>query len=352
MSVVLGAFIVCVAFGLGLMAWYMTSLFKGPNYSALPAHYPFKTAAAQRQYWEYYDGRGKEWPAPSETRYVETSFGKTFVRICGEKNAPPLVLLPSGFASSLIWLPNIEGLAPHFRIYAIDNIYDVGRSVNTRPVTGAADLTAWLDELLTGLELGDRANLMGLSFGGWLASEYALRHQDRLHGLVLAAPVATVFPLPGAWAWRGLIGALPPHGFFMRRFLTNWMCQDLVKKGDVFSTRMLENWMNDALMAMNCFRFRMPVTPTALTDEELRRLRLPVLFLVGEHEVVYPADKAVLRLNTVAPSIVTEVIRNAGHDLTISQTQIVNSRATSFLLGIDATAPRYEPYTRACPSVE
>lgn len=337
-KIILIAIALCVVIGLGFAAWYVNSLFIGPNYSELPTYYPFKTEAAKQEYHEYYDERAKEWPAPSEARYVVTSFGKTFVRICGQENAPILVLLPSAFASSLIWLPNIQGLAPHFRIYAVDNIYDVGRSVNTRPVADAEDLTQWLDELFTELALGDSINLMGLSFGGWLASQYALRHQDRLHGVVLAAPVATILPLPGEWAWRGIMGALPPHRFFMTHFLTNWMCQDLVKKGDEFSKRMLENWMNDALMAMECFTFRMPITPTVLTDEELRSLRIPVLILVGEHEVVYPADRAVHRIETVAPWIVTEVIPDASHDLTISQTGIVNGKATSFLLRPKAEA--------------
>jgi pimeloyl-ACP methyl ester carboxylesterase len=328
--------VLCVVCMLGLAAWYVRSLFEGPDYSALPPYYPFKTEAAQRQYHAYYDERAKEWPAPSEARYVATSYGKTYVRICGRETAPTLVLLPSGFASSLVWLPNVEGLVPYFRIYAVDNIYDVGRSINSRPVVGAEDLTGWLDELFTALELGDSINVMGLSFGGWLAGQYALRHQDRLRGVVLAAPVATVLPLPGEWAWRGIMGSLPPHRFFMTHFLTDWMCQDLVKREDDRSKRTLENWMSDALMAMECFSFRMPVTPTVLTDEELRSLMVPVLFLVGEHEVVYPADSAVHRLNTVAPRIVTEVIRNASHDLTISQTRIVNRRATSFLLGRDA----------------
>jgi pimeloyl-ACP methyl ester carboxylesterase len=324
----------CVIFGVGYAVWYVNSLFKGPNYSELPVYYPFKSEAAQKEYYEYYDKRAKEWPEPYESRYVETSFGKTFVRICGQEKSPTLVLLPSGFASSLIWLPNIKGLVPYFRIYAIDNIYDVGRSVNTRPVVNAGDLNNWLDELFTKLELGDSINVMGLSFGGWLASQYALYHQDRLRGIVLAAPVATVFPLPAEWAWRGIIGAFPPHKFFMKHFLFNWMCQDLVKKGDEFSKRMLKNWMNDAVMAMKCFKFRMPVTPTVLTDDELRSLKIPVLFLVGENEVVYPADKAVHRIKTIAPWISTEVIKNASHDLTISQTRIVNSTVTLFLLGI------------------
>lgn len=312
---------------------YIKILFKGPDYTRLPAYYPFKSKEAEQQYHKYYDERAQEFPDSSEVRYVETSFGKTYVRICGKENAPRLVLLPSGFASTLIWLPNIPELALHFRIYAVDNIYDVGRSVNTRPVADANDLTQWLDELFTKLELRHNINLMGLSLGGWLAGRYALRQPDRLSGVVLAAPAATIFPLPGAWAWRGIMGALPPHKFFMTRFLTNWMCQALVKKGDEFSKRMLEKWMKDALMAMKCFSFRMPITPTVFSDKELKSFKIPVLFLVGENEVIYNADKAVQRIKTTAPMINTEVIQNASHDLTISQTQIVNKQVISFLLG-------------------
>jgi pimeloyl-ACP methyl ester carboxylesterase len=182
------------------------------------------------------------------------------------------------------------------------------------------------------LELERRVDLMGLSFGGWLASQYAVRHPERLRKVVLVAPVATIFQLPGAWAWRAIVGALPPHRFLMTHFLTNWMCRPLAERRDERSRRKLDDWMNDAMMAMKCFTFRMPITPTVLTDEELRSLKIPTLFVVGDREVVYPADKAVHRIKTVAPAIATEVIRNASHDLTISQTEIFNSTVLSFLL--------------------
>jgi pimeloyl-ACP methyl ester carboxylesterase len=308
------------------------TLFKGPDYGKLCPYYPFKSEAAEKRYHDYYHEREKAWPKPFETRVVETSYGSTLVRISGKEDAPPLVLFPSASASSLIWLPNIEGLAPHFRIYAVDNIYDIGLSVNKRPVTDAVHLTEWLDELLTKLEIKNNVSLMGLSFGGWLTSQYALRHQERLARVVLAAPAATIHPLPGAWAWRAILGVLPPRRFFMRHFLINWMCKGLVKKGDDVSRRMLDHWVNDAMMAMQCFAFRMPVAPTVLTDDELRSLKIPVLLVVGEDEVIYPASKAVQRINAVAPSITTTVIQNASHDLTISQTEAFNSRVVSFLL--------------------
>jgi pimeloyl-ACP methyl ester carboxylesterase len=70
-----------------------------------------------------------------------------------------------------------------------------------------------------------------------------------------------------------------------------------------------------------------------MTDDELRSLKPPTLFVVGENEVIYPADRAVARIKTVAPAIATEVIAQASHDLTISQTQAFNGKVLSFLLG-------------------
>lgn len=320
----------CILLGIGLVVWYVVSLFSVPDLSQAPAYYPFKSEQAKERYYNYYDTRARQWPVPSEAKYVKTSFGKTFVRISGPANAPGLVLLPSSFASSLFWIPNIPALAAHFRVYAVDNIYDVGRSVNTRPIQGPDDLAPWLDEVCASLELGDSINMMGLSFGGWLTSQYALRFPSRLHKIVLVAPVATILPLPAEWAWRGILGALPGR-FFMTHFLTNWMSHDLVKKKDAFSRGMVMTMMDDAMMAMKCYKFRMPITPTVLSDKELQSLKMPVLFLVGEHEVLYPAREAVRRLNTVAPAIRTGIIPGAGHDLTVSQTEIVDDKVIKFL---------------------
>jgi len=75
----------------------------------------------------------------------------------------------------------------------------------------------------------------------------------------------------------------------------------------------------------------MPVTPTVLSDKELQEIQVPVLFLVGENEKLYPAKTAVMRLNTIAPQIQTEIIPHAGHDLTIVQTTLVNKKILDFL---------------------
>jgi pimeloyl-ACP methyl ester carboxylesterase len=80
----------------------------------------------------------------------------------------------------------------------------------------------------------------------------------------------------------------------------------------------------------NVQRHRPPMPPV-LTDAELARLAMPTLFLVGEHEVIYPAERAVRRLKRVAPRITAEIIPGAGHDLIIVQAARVNQRILQFL---------------------
>ena len=252
------------------------------------------------------------------------------MRISGPSGAPPLVLLHGIGANSLQWLPNIEALSEHYRTYAVDNIYDFGRSVYTRPIESPDDFVSWMDELFTALQLEDGINLVGLSYGGWLTSQYALRFPDRLDNIVLLAPVCTVLPLPAEWIVRAAL-CMVPHRYFIKSLLF-WMVEDLVQK-DEASRKLAEQFADDAFIAMRCFKPKRLVNPTVLADDELQSIEVPALFLVGENEKIYSAQKAIERLEKVAPQIETAVIPEAGHDLTIVQPDIVNAKILEFLRG-------------------
>ena len=315
---------------IAIIVWIAVSLFSGPDAMEMSAYHPFRSAKAKEQYLKSYDMRAQKWPVVSETLTVHTSYGQTFVRIGGAVDSPPLVLLPSASATSLLWMPNIKALSKSYKVYAVDNIYDFGRSVYTRVFKSPDDLVNWLDELFTALELGDNINLMGLSYGGWMTSQYALHFPNRLDKMVLLAPAATILPLPGEWAWRGIL-SLIPHRYFMKKMMVDWLMEDLVHKEDEDSQILLKEMVDDAFIALRCFKFKMPVHPTVLEDEELQSIKVPTLFLVGENEKIYSAQKAIQRLNKVAPHIKAEVIPNAGHDLTIVQAEMVNRKVLEFL---------------------
>ena len=92
-----------------------------------------------------------------------------------------------------------------------------------------------------------------------------------------------------------------------------------------------EEMVELAVLSLRSFKFKSLVNPTVLTDEELQRLQMPVLYVVGEHERIYSPQEALERLHTVAPHIKTELIPGAGHDLTILQADLVNRKILEFL---------------------
>jgi hypothetical protein len=159
-----------LALVLAFIIWIAVFLFSGPDVMEISAYHPFRSAEARARYLRFDEKIAQQWPIVSEEKMVETSFGQTFMRITGPPDAPPLVLLPGGGANSLLWRFNIKTLSEHFRTYALDNIYDYGRSVYTRAMETPDDLANWLDELFTGLGLEAGINLMGYSYGGWVTS--------------------------------------------------------------------------------------------------------------------------------------------------------------------------------------
>ncbi len=310
---------------IALAVWIGIALFSGPRLMELNQYHPFRSAEARERYLERDLQRAAAWPVPVENRTVSTSCGETFIRISGPEDASPLVLLPSASAGSLFWLPNIKALAAEYRVYAVDNIYDFGRSVFRREFTTSDDFMVWLEQLFDGLELEQGINLMGISYGGWLSSRFALRCPERLYKVVLIAPVATLMPLTGEWVWRGLL-AMVPHRSCLGN-ITNWLFADLIKR----DPELVEEMVSDVFLGLRSFKTKTLVTPTVLTDAELRSLEVPVLLLVGENEKLYPATQAVARLRNLASQAKTAIIPGAGHDLTYVQTELVNGKVLEFL---------------------
>lgn len=290
-----------------------------------PTYFPYRSAKARDSYFTFYDAlAAKEWPVVSEERMVRTSYGETFVRVTGPDGAPPLVLLPGAVSTSLMWAPNIKALSEACRTYAVDQIGDVGRSTCTRPVRHLNDLLAWLDELFDALELGNGINLMGCSYGGSLTAEYAMHAPQRLNTVVLVAPGATVLHVSPEFVMRLALAAIASLRW-LRPFI-RWIFADTVRKDPAW----LDPMVDQLRLAMQSIQRRLPIPPV-WTAAKWRALTVPALFLLGEHETVYDAHKAVRRLKRVAPQVTAEILPGAGHDLTIVQAEMVNRSVVEFV---------------------
>jgi pimeloyl-ACP methyl ester carboxylesterase len=69
---------------------------------------------------------------------------------------------------------------------------------------------------------------------------------------------------------------------------------------------------------------------TPFADDELKTLNMPVLLLIGDHDIINN-EKSVEKAKKLLPHIETIIIKNAGHFLSIDQSEIVNARILDFL---------------------
>ncbi|KAJ8925435.1 hypothetical protein NQ315_009268 [Exocentrus adspersus] len=131
----------------------------------------------------------RTWFVPIETT-IGTGDKIWTILLNEESKNTPLVLL-HGFAAALgFWCLNLDSLAKDRPVYAID-LLGFGRSSRPNFSTDSAEaeqqmvqsLEAWRKQL----EI-ENFILLGHSFGGYLATSYAIKHPDRVKHLILADP--------------------------------------------------------------------------------------------------------------------------------------------------------------------
>lgn len=274
----------------------------------------YKSPAGQRAVMALYDEVLTRWPVPCESRRLETRHGTTHVLACGDPAAPPLVLLHGASSNALAWLGDAGEYARRFRVYAVDVIGEPGRSAPVRPPYAGPAYGEWLGDVLDGMP-APRAALVGLSQGGWLALKLASTCPERVTRLVLLAPGGVV-PTRLSFILRAvplsLLGRRGAEAINRITFGATPVHPDAVAFMDAIMTH-----------------FRPRIDPEVLfSDEELRRLRMPVLLIAGLRDALRPSGKVAARLEALLPQLETRLLPDAGHVLVGLAPQI-----TPFLLG-------------------
>ncbi|MCR9138603.1 MAG: alpha/beta hydrolase [Alphaproteobacteria bacterium] len=296
---------------------------------ASAAHHPFRSPEAKQAYLRFYDDLAEQWPTPSEARVIDTTFGETFIRIQGPADGAALVLLPGDTETSLSWLPVIEAFSQSYRTYAIDHVYDNGRSIYKREMTRPRDFIDWLDEVFDLLGLV-RLNLVGYSYGAWQSALYALAHPGRVEKLVLLAPSSTVLSPGPVMLARAILYHFLPYRFVARNYF-HWYGPDAVKNDR--TRKRVDKMVEEDLLARRCFKKRKFVFPTRLTDANWRALQVPTLFLVGENDRTYSAQRAVRRLRQVAPAVKAKIAPSTDHYILLVNPDWVVHNTLGFLQG-------------------
>lgn len=279
----------------------------------------FKTSGKAGKYHAAYEKSLDQWKIPYASSYVPTRFGATHVISCGPIEGKPLVVLHAMGFSSTIWQPNIEVLAHSHRVYAVDYIGDLNKSVPETLPASREDCIIWLDEVLDRLQV-EKCCLGGISYGGFLAMNYGMHAPEKIEKLFLVSPAASFVPLHQAFITRIISMAAVPMKWNVMRFI-RWLSQHDLNKALV-----------DQFHA--AFRYgsmSLKVPPSVYTDEELNQLTMPILLLLGDQEVISDGQQAFKRAGTLGAEWDVEMIAGVGHLLNLENPEYVNKRIGQFL---------------------
>ena len=240
---------------------------------------------------------------PRVTGWLEHAGESIYYEVAGPDGAPWLILCHGAGGNHAVWHQQVAHFGTGHRVVVWDQ-RGFGRSTNREgaasPQAAAADLAALVGELAI-----DRAHVVGQSMGGWAAMGFAVAHPDVPASLTLADTLGGI-PV-AAWAAgrlaprpvEAVVGDHPALGaaFCLEHPDRALLYQQLGEWGVSASDR--------AGAVTGLFT-------TSFSDEELARVRCPVLFVVGGDDEIFPPAwiaEAAARL----PGSSVEEIPGAGH---------------------------------------
>jgi pimeloyl-ACP methyl ester carboxylesterase len=211
-------------------------------------------------------------------------------------------------------------LSSRFRVYAVDVVGDMGKSIATAPPKTEEAAAMWIDQVLNGLELS-RPILGGLSNGGYMAATYARLRPDRVERLILMAPAATVQAFSLGFYSLVIKTAFSPTDANIERFKA---------KASVHAERWSSEFTAMLAMAFRVGNIRVKLFPRNFTDKELRAIVAPTLLLVGEQEFIYSAEKAILRASRLIPNCIAASLPDCSHAMPIDAPDAAAEVITNF----------------------
>ncbi len=149
-----------------------------------------------------YDTVLARWPGPLQDVDLTSEFGTTRVHVAGAADAPAVVLPHAYQATSAEWIVLARLLGAERRIYAVDMMGDAGHSLpGDRAIVTPEDMVAWIDTVVVGLGV-EQPELVGHSYGAWIALTYGLQRPERVGKLTLLDPTMCFAPLLPAYVIR------------------------------------------------------------------------------------------------------------------------------------------------------
>jgi pimeloyl-ACP methyl ester carboxylesterase len=245
----------------------------------------------------------------------------------------PVVLIP-GFASGAwIWFEQIEELSKYFQVITFDprgishSKFDVIETPEVSIQLIAEDICQILDEL--GIE---KANILGTSFGGFVAQEFALNHTKRVQKLILACTsfggpnhVAPSMEVLMSFASTESLNSSERIRKYIQPAFNDEFWQNNLETVEKVCHLREENIVTEAVYFQ-----QLQSAMTFNKENEVCKIKAPTLVITGTNDRVVPMQNSV-NLSKLITNSRLEIIENGSHLFFIEQATDFNEIITNFL---------------------
>ncbi|GFZ32585.1 Ndr family protein [Clostridium zeae] len=270
----------------------------------------FKSAIMKKSVIEQYDKILKASHLTYEELYIDTTYGNTFIIASGKNDSPPLILLHGAGMNSAMWVGGIGEYSKNYRVYAIDIPGDPGKSDERQFSLKSSAYADWLNEVLNALYIST-TSIIGISLGAWLSVKFSISYPNRVDKLILISP-SGIGPQKTSFIFKALIYSLQGERGIEKLYTK------------VSGNKPIPPIMLQYQKAIRkSFNFRYEPIPI-FSDEELRKLKMPIALFVGDKDIMLHSIKTADRLKKLIPSAKINILKDTGHAIINIKSDIMN----------------------------
>ena len=244
----------------------------------------------------------------------------------------PILLIMGHRYSSAMWYPVFEGLGDRYRLISFDN-QGTGQS-GARKTTTIAEMTADALAVLDAAGVGS-AHVYGVSMGGGIALEFAIRHPERTRSVILGCTTAKteVVSRKGSWLVNILYRLPPPVLKLLGSKKYKGGYGDAAPDDAIARDKAVLG--NDPYSAAGVLAQHFAIRDYAVDPADVAALKPPALVLHGTQDLAVPYE-AGKRLAEMIPGARLVTFQDCGHNYFIGAGKEANAVVDQFITEVEA----------------